>query len=254
MSEKKVCIIILVFLVITLLVIAFYVFLFKSITTEASEVCAISEIAQQLANLEEENKQIQDTTLISPPISINPLRNTIKLQSKTKVLPISEILDDETSLELQEEQIEEVESEEIKEDVVLEGQELYESYVDDICTNVYPDVPASIIKAMIWRESRWKAETLGDHGTSYGLMQIKPKWHQERMDRLGVTDLLDPYGNILVGCDLMHELISKYDSYACALMCYNGGTSYGLKNYKAGNISKYAKEVLEEAGYSNEVR
>lgn len=130
----------------------------------------------------------------------------------------------------------------------LTGRELYESYVDSICEEIYPDVPPEMIKAMIERESRFQPDVLGDHGTSYGLMQIKPKWHKARMARLGVTDLLDPYSNILVGCDLMHELISKYNSYACALMVYNGGAGYGVSNYKKGIISNYAKDILEQAG------
>lgn len=128
------------------------------------------------------------------------------------------------------------------------GQPLYESYVDDICTNLYPDVPASMIKAMIERESHWNSACLGDHGTSYGLMQIKPKWHQWRADKLGVTDWLDPYGNILIGCDLMNDYIQKYDSLALALMVYNGGAKYAQNNYSAGVISNYARGVLEEAG------
>lgn len=128
------------------------------------------------------------------------------------------------------------------------GQPLYEFYVDDICNNLYPDVPASMIKAMITRESHWNPTCLGDHGTSYGLMQIKPKWHQWRADKLGVTDWLDPYGNILVGVDMMNDYIHKYNSLALALMVYNGGAKYAQNNYEAGIISNYARGVLEEAG------
>lgn len=128
------------------------------------------------------------------------------------------------------------------------GQPLYELYVDDICTDLYPDVPASMIKAMIARESHWNPLCLGDHGTSYGLMQIKPKWHQWRADKLGVTDWFDPYGNILIGVDLMHDYIEKYDSLVLSLMVYNGGEKYAKVNYEAGVVSDYARGVLEAAG------
>ena len=50
---------------------------------------------------------------------------------------------------------------------------------------------------------------MGDVHESFGLMQIQPKWHEDRMRRLGVTDLLDPEQNVRVGADLLSEHLSK---------------------------------------------
>lgn len=103
--------------------------------------------------------------------------------------------------------------------------------------------PAMII-AIIKRESDYKASTIGDNGDSLGLMQVQPKWHYERMERLGCLDLLDPYQNVTVGIDILVELFNKGKSVEWVLMAYNGGPSYANRKTEAGEISKYASAVL----------
>ena len=85
---------------------------------------------------------------------------------------------------------------------------------------------------------------VGDGGASTGYMQIQQRWHEDRMERLGVTDLADPHGNFLVGCDYLAELIAKERGIEWALMAYNGGPSYANEMAKAGKVSKYAEDVL----------
>lgn len=87
--------------------------------------------------------------------------------------------------------------------------------------------------AVIWQETDFR-NVVGDSGESYGYMQVQPKWHSGRMERLGVTDLSDPYSNFLVGLDFLAELIERYD-LSDALTAYNSGSP--------GN-SQYAKNVL----------
>jgi hypothetical protein len=106
------------------------------------------------------------------------------------------------------------------------------------------DVDPAVIISMIARESSFRANAMGDGGESYGLMQIKKKWHKARMERLGVTDLLDPYQNVTVGIDLLAELLRYGDSLEWALMCYNGGYAYADKRIANGKISDYAKGVI----------
>lgn len=109
-------------------------------------------------------------------------------------------------------------------------------------------IPPQIVMAMIDRESDYDVTCIGDGGDSYGLMQIQPKWHSKRMDKLGCTDLLDPYQNVAVGVDYLAELLDRYDGdMAKALVAYNQG------HYK-GTITAYAKGVLakaEELGGAN---
>lgn len=98
-----------------------------------------------------------------------------------------------------------------------------------------------LVYAMIYTESRYKADAVGDSGNSLGLMQIQPRWHQKRMEKLGVTDLKDPIQNVRVGIDLLKELLYRYDgSVEKTLVTYNQG------HYK-GTVTSYAKKVLAKA-------
>lgn len=97
--------------------------------------------------------------------------------------------------------------------------------------------------AVIWQETDFR-NIKGDGGASAGYMQIQRRWHEDRMERLGVTDLTDSYSNFLVGCDYLAELIEKDRGLEWALHAYNGGPSYANKMAKAGQVSQYAKNVL----------
>ncbi len=97
--------------------------------------------------------------------------------------------------------------------------------------------------AVIWQETDFRNIT-GDGGDSAGYMQVQEKWHKARMERLGVTDLFDPYSNFLVGCDYLAELIEKGRGLEWAVMAYNGGPTYANDMKKAEKVSQYAKNVL----------
>lgn len=128
----------------------------------------------------------------------------------------------------------------------LTGRALYESYVDEICS-MYDNVPASIVKAIIEKESNFDPNCCSDGGDSCGLMQIQPQWHSDMMASLGVTDIFDPYGNILVGVNLLSGLFKEYPATEWALMCYNAGPYYGTLNYRNGKISNYAASIIARA-------
>lgn len=92
-------------------------------------------------------------------------------------------------------------------------------------------IDPALVMAVIQKESTFDAIAIGDGGDSAGLMQVQERWHRERMERLGVSDLLDPYQNTLVGIDYLAELLDKY-SVAEALTAYNSGTP-GKSQYAA---------------------
>lgn len=108
-------------------------------------------------------------------------------------------------------------------------------------------IDPAIIIAMIDKESKFDIDIIGDKGKSYGLMQIQPRWHKERMEELGVTDLLDPYQNVTVGIDILAELLGSGESLEWALMAYNGGHSYANRLTAEGRLSTYASTVIEIA-------
>lgn len=106
------------------------------------------------------------------------------------------------------------------------------------------DVEPALVVAMIQRESRFDADVIGDSGRSFGLMQIQKRWHSERMEKLGCTDLLDPYQNVTVGIDFLAELIGSGKGVEWALMAYNGGPSYANRLRGEGRVSDYASGVM----------
>lgn len=116
------------------------------------------------------------------------------------------------------------------------------------------NIPPSIIVAMIERESRYNASIIGDSGKSFGLLQIQPMWHQSRMDRLGVTDLLDPYQNVTVAIDIVAELLEENDDVYWMLMTYNGGKAYADEMMAQGTYSDYAMYVIDRATELEESR
>lgn len=102
-------------------------------------------------------------------------------------------------------------------------------------------IDPAIVMAMAYRESGFNAEAIGDGGDSYGLLQIQPRWHYGRMERLGCTDLLDPFQNVTVAVDYLAEQLDRYDGdMAKALVAYNQG------HFKE-TITNYALAVLDMA-------
>ena len=122
-------------------------------------------------------------------------------------------------------------------------------YIEDVARRYAID-PA-LIHSVIWHESRYDPDAIGDSGRSIGLMQIQKRWHISRMEKLGVTDLTDPYDNILVGTDYLAALISTQECVELALMVYNMGPSKASELYTKGIISAYAKSVISRAKLIN---
>lgn len=108
-------------------------------------------------------------------------------------------------------------------------------------------VDPAIIVAMIGRESRYRAGIKGDHGRSYGLMQIQPKWHQKRANELGYPDLMNPYHNVAVGIDILGDFLESGNGIEWALMAYNGGAAYANRKAAKGEVNTYAKSVISKS-------
>lgn len=122
-----------------------------------------------------------------------------------------------------------------------------QSHVIRVCRTYQID-PA-IVFAIISCESSFDPNAMGDNGQSYGLMQVKASNHRERISKLGVNDLLDPYQNVLVGIDYLAELIDEYDNLSMALVAYNAGCTGAYNGwFSVGRYeSSYSKTVLHKA-------
>ena len=121
-----------------------------------------------------------------------------------------------------------------------------EEYVDyAVEISAEYNLPPEFIVAMIERESSGRASAVSK-SNCIGLMQISPKWHGERAEELGVTDLTDAYGNILVGCDFVAELFGKYGDAYTVLMAYNEGEYSGaVERAENGEYSDYSTQIVD---------
>ncbi len=104
-----------------------------------------------------------------------------------------------------------------------------------------------LIFALIEKESDYDTDLIGDNGQAFGLMQIQEQWHQERITRLGITNLMEPKQNITVGIDYLVELFQTGHEVDWVLMAYNGGPAYADRNRDNGTVSSYATEIIERA-------
>ena len=110
------------------------------------------------------------------------------------------------------------------------------------------DVDYETILAIIEKESgyKWDAKS----AVAYGYMQIIPEYHYDRMERLHVSDIRDPYGNIKIGIDYLAELVEKYNgNYDKALTAYRWGVTGAYEDFfSAGEESSpYSKEIVKIA-------
>ena len=107
----------------------------------------------------------------------------------------------------------------------------------------YAGIPYTLALAVVHQESGYRNVT-GDGGESYGYMQIQEKWHKDRMQKLGVDDLMEPYSNFLVGCTLLGDLLCNNDGdIHMALMAYNMGQAGAERTGKSE--SAYSRAVVQ---------
>lgn len=122
---------------------------------------------------------------------------------------------------------------EVPEEVIAISEELGGRY------NICPE----LIQAICWQESRFQADA--ENGGCVGIMQVYEKWHRDRMERLGVTNLYDMRQNMAVAADYLSELFKRHCAVEYVLDAYNGGGAMAERNYKNGIVSKYAESVLD---------
>ena len=123
-----------------------------------------------------------------------------------------------------------------------------QTYINNVCKSY--EIAPEIVFSMIAKESNYNHKEIGDNGNSYGLMQVQLQWHEDRMNKLGCSDLLNPYDNVLVGVDYLAELLTYYDgNLEKALTAYNAGATGAYDDYFSYGIdaSEYAEEVIENS-------
>lgn len=126
---------------------------------------------------------------------------------------------------------------------VLTQEEQIDLYVEDICEDY--GVDPYIVKSIIWHESRYNPNAA--NGNCVGLMQISTYWNAKRANELGVIDFYDPYSNILIGVDIISDMLNNNNDIKLTLMLYNMDHDTAYSWYSQGKISDYALSVLDRA-------
>ena len=106
------------------------------------------------------------------------------------------------------------------------------------------DICPELIEAICYNESRYIPDI--SYGTCRGIMQINEPYHKDRMERLGVSDIYDLEGNILVGTDYLAELFATYNDVGIVLSVYHGEAK-AVERAKNGNLSGYVKKILKKS-------
>lgn len=101
-----------------------------------------------------------------------------------------------------------------------------------------------LLEAIAYYESRYQLDAV--NGDCTGLMQVSLYWHQDRMERLGVTeaDMWKAAPNMMVAADYLAELLQRYDDLGAALMYYNGGREHMTAYLERDELSNYASNVI----------
>lgn len=125
-----------------------------------------------------------------------------------------------------------------------EAKQLTEDEVYQIALEVteHYNICPEFLQAMAFRESSYRTDV--ENGSCVGLMQVSEKWHKDRMERLGVESLYDPYGNMLVAADYLTELFGEDSDIGYVLMTYNGDSSAEAFYECRADISEYADDIL----------
>lgn len=123
----------------------------------------------------------------------------------------------------------------------------------EACVEIGTEYGVSPELLMAIAETESSGNPKATNGGCKGLMQVSTSCHEERMNRLGVSDITDEYGNILVATDYLLELFEEYEDVGLILSLYHGERDAYAK-YEAGKLSKYAEKILERAAEITETR
>jgi len=125
-------------------------------------------------------------------------------------------------------------------EVDMEQQGLYNSIILDAARR--HDVPRELVKAVIWRESRFKQDA---HGAAdeRGLMQVTPgaglDWAKHaRIENFDANQLFDPRVNIYAGTWYLSRALKRWEKA-------DNPIPFALAEYNAGPVhaKRWAKEV-----------
>lgn len=118
----------------------------------------------------------------------------------------------------------------------------YQTYCEEI-GNQYGICP-ELLEAIM--ESESSGNPNAENGNCKGLMQINLKYHGDRMQELGVANIYDSRGNILLAADYLVELFEEYGDVGTVLMVYNGSED-AIARGQQGDYTDYASKIMKRS-------
>ena len=132
------------------------------------------------------------------------------------------------------------------------------AYTLNLCKKFGLSEHYMVIFAMICQESNFKTDDISGSGNnkSYGFLQIIPRFHKDVLEKYGVSDMMDPTSNLLVGLDIFSDYFHQEgNDINRALLRYRWGTTEppaGVEDY-IGHVMGHIDEWRSK-GYSFEYR
>lgn len=117
-------------------------------------------------------------------------------------------------------------------------------------------VEPALVKAVVWRESRFNARARGRQG-EFGLMQIREvsarEWATAERNRFfNPSQLLDPATNTLAGAWYLSKLLRRYaptdNPFAYSLADYNAGRSR-VRQWNQGSAATNSAAFKAQIGF-----
>lgn len=120
-----------------------------------------------------------------------------------------------------------------------------QEYTYYLCQAYYIDF--DFVMALMFTESSFNA-TAVSATNDYGLMQINACNHKQLEDKLGITDIMEPYQNIRAGLYMLRGLFEKYDDASKVCMAYSLGEYGASVLWDKGIYStSYSNKILIKA-------
>ena len=111
-------------------------------------------------------------------------------------------------------------------------------------------IPFDIFMGLMWKESKYDINAVSKDGRDKGICQIRESCHKEELERLGITDIMDPKQNIKAAVHILAPYVRQYEkeSMHLALMCYNQGKG-GAKTFWHRGIysTNYSRDIVNFA-------
>ena len=109
-------------------------------------------------------------------------------------------------------------------------------------------IAPELLEAIAYCESGFQDHATNKAGTCFGLCQIYKKFHVERMERLGVSDIFDRKGNIMICGDILGELFEEHEDVGLVLLIYGGASDKTKERYlKDGTLPKWASRIINKS-------